>query len=157
MKRLWNISNFFLFNYPFNIFVYQARMILQNTKEVNSICQNHPIFPAVFIIKVIPTIFISFYINGGTLGAISHTGARQHPDSVLGPLEELVNDKLSGPGVLDLYDCGLAVTAGLGHDEYFVVANDAILFIFWGRLPNYPEGARGFRIGIHHGGWSAGD
>ena len=110
-------------------------------RSINSICQNHPIFPVVFIIKVIPTIFISFYINGGTLGAISHTGARQHPDSVLGPLKELVNDKLSGPGVLDLYDCGLAVTAGLGHDEYFVVANDAILFIFWGRLPNYPQGA----------------
>ena len=134
-------------------------MILQNTKEVKIVFVKTTlsIFPAVFIIKVIPTIFISFYINGGTLGSVPHTGPRQHPDPVVCPLEQLVNDKLPGTRVLDLNDRGLAVAAGLGHDEYFVVANDAILFIFWGWLPNYPEGARGFRIGIHHGGWSAGD
>ena len=43
-EKIMEYLHFFLFNYPFNIFVYQARMILQNTKEVNSICQNHPIY-----------------------------------------------------------------------------------------------------------------
>ena len=112
-------------------------------------------FHCIYIIKGIPTIFISFYIKGGTLGSITHTCPCQHPDSVLGPLEQLINDKLPGPGILDLNDCGLTVAPGLGHDEYFVVANDSVLFILWGWLPNYPEGAGGFRIGIHHGGWSS--
>ena len=114
------------------------RMVLKNTNEANCFCQDHPRFSSIYPNKGIPTVFISLYIKGSALGPIPNTGPRQHPDSVLSPLEQLINDKLPGPGVLDLNDCGLAVAAGLGHDEYFVVANDPVLFIFWGRFPNYP-------------------
>ena len=99
----------------------------------------------------LPTIFICLHVNRRTLWPVPHTCPGQHPNSVVGPLAELVNDELPGAGVVYLDHRGLAVRPRLGHVEDLVVGDHSVLFVGrWG-LPDHPEGAGRLWVGRHLG------
>ena len=70
--------------------------IFQEIEEKEVLSDRNLSLEEVYLMLKIHTIFVSFYINRGTFWSVPYTCPCEHPDSVIGPFHELVNNKFSG-------------------------------------------------------------
>ena len=86
-----------------------------------------------------PTVFSGPYDNGVRDGPVADGGTRQHPNAVLGPLEQLVNDELLDLRVVDLDHGGVWVTPCALNVVDLVVDNVAVTLGLWRGFPDHPD------------------
>lgn len=92
------------------------------------------------------TVLISPHINWLTLRSIPHTGPGQHPDPIVCPLGQVIQNILPGGSILNGDNSSFTVRTFFWYVEYLVVYDHTVLLVLRGWSPDHAQGGGGLRV-----------